>query len=190
MGMTMKNKKPAFVIIVALFGAVALSGCDTVRKQVGVGRHSPDEFTVVKRAPLTLPPEYALRPPSGDYAPPASEISSQARSALMGEPAAKAGKGAGEDAFLHRAGAAAASDDIRAQIHRDNGFIALENRSVADKLIFWRDTTPDPSSMPASVVNPAKEKERLQKNQEEGKSVNDGNVPVIEKKKGTIDRIF
>ena len=98
--------------------------------------------------------------------------------------------GSAEQAFLNRAGAQNADPDIRAAINRDNGYIALQNRTVAEKLIFWGDGEVDQSKMPSSVVDATAEAERLQKNREEGKAVNDGNVPVIEKKKSTLDKIF
>ncbi|MBR82941.1 MAG: beta-barrel assembly machine subunit BamF, partial [Magnetovibrio sp.] len=40
-----------------------LVGCDSVRKSFGGGKNAPDEFVVYKRPPLSLPPEYGLRPP-------------------------------------------------------------------------------------------------------------------------------
>ena len=47
----------SLVLTAVLSGSLLLAACDSVKRQVGVGRHSPDEFAVVKRAPLTLPPE-------------------------------------------------------------------------------------------------------------------------------------
>ena len=184
------SRLPLLAAVLAL--PLLLAACGTVKKQVGVGRHSPDEFAVVKRAPLSLPPEYALRPPSADYIPPASEATQQARSALMGgeTPASAAKAGSAEEAFLARAGAQQADPDIRAAINRDNGYIALQNRTVADKLIFWGDGETNPERVPTSVVDAKAEAERLQKNREEGKSVTEGDVPVIEKKKSTFDKIF
>lgn len=178
-------------LTVLLSAALMLSGCESVKKQVGAGRHSPDEFAVVKRAPLTLPPEYSLRPPSADYIPPASEATQQARSVLMGEAAASAAaKGSADQAFLARTGAQQADPDIRAAINRDNGYIALQNRTVADRLIFWSENEDNPDRAPTSVVDAAAEAERIQQNRAEGKPLNDGNVPVIEKKKSTLDKIF
>lgn len=154
-----------------------------------MGRHSPDEFTVVKRAPLTLPPEYDLRPPSPDNLPPASETTKTARTVLMGEKQDVAPATA-DAAFLQKAGAQNADPAIRGQINRDNGYIALQNRSVTDRLIFWKDESTAPEDLPASVVDPKAETERVKKNLDEGKPVNDGDVPVIEKKKSAIEKIF
>ncbi len=59
-----KNKNNILLIGGLLTAILALSGCSDVKQELGVGRNSPDEFMVVKRAPLTLPPDYTLRPPS------------------------------------------------------------------------------------------------------------------------------
>jgi hypothetical protein len=40
-----------------------LPGCTDFRRALGMDRGGPDEFAVESRAPLTLPPEYDLRPP-------------------------------------------------------------------------------------------------------------------------------
>lgn len=178
--------------------ALLLSACSGVKQQLGVGRNSPDEFAVVKRAPLTLPPDYDLRPPAAESAPPAEDSADAARAAVLGEPkspaapAAPAGKNNGEQVLLEKMGAENADPDIRTVIDRDNGTIALKNKAVVDKLIFWKDTDPDApdSKAPASVVDPKAEAERLKKNKEEGKPVNAGDVPAIEKKQSTFDRLF
>jgi hypothetical protein len=40
-----------------------LSGCTGFRQALGMDRVGPDEFAVESRAPLTIPPEFDLRPP-------------------------------------------------------------------------------------------------------------------------------
>ena len=170
--------------------ALSLAACGSVKQELGVGRNSPDEFMVVKRAPLTLPPDYTLRPPSDPgETPAAEETAAKAKVALLGKADVPAAKGTAENALLEKMGAASAVPDIRRTIDEENGYISLKNQSVADKLIYWNDETP-PDKVPSSVVDPAKEAERLKKNKEEGKPVNAGDVPVIEKKSSTFDKIF
>ena len=183
----MKPVKSLFVM--ALF--LSLAACSSVKKELGVGRNSPDEFAVIKRAPLTLPPDYALRPP-GDPAEArdAENAAEKARTTLMGKSNTAAEKGAAESALLGKIGVGDANPDIRRMIDEENGFISLQNRTVAEKLIFWNDEEPSLDNAPSSVVDPKAEAERLKQNQAEGKPVNEGNVPVIEKKKTTLDRIF
>jgi hypothetical protein len=40
-----------------------LAGCTDFRQMLGIDRVGPDEFAVESRAPLTIPPEFDLRPP-------------------------------------------------------------------------------------------------------------------------------
>jgi len=187
----MKNKKNIFLSAMIMTAVLGLSACSDVKETMGIGRNSPDEFTVVQRAPLTLPPDYALRPP-GDPAdaPPAAASADQAKTALLGKEATPAVAGNGEKTMLDKLGVASIEPDIRKKIDEDNGYIALKNQTVADKLVFWDDNTPTSDDAPASVIDPAKEAARLKKNKEEGKPINDGSVPVIEKKQSTLDKIF
>lgn len=192
----MKTRASFLALPALLAAALMLSACSSVKKELGVGRNSPDEFTVVKRAPLTLPPDYEVRPPMDPNAPPPPQQSAtvQAKQEILGkESGSPAVADKAEQAFLARAGAEGAKADIRKTIDEENGYISLKNKPVAEKLIFWNDEDGAEASadhMPSSVVDPVKEKERLEKNKEEGVPVNTGTVPVIEKKKSTIDKIF
>ncbi|NNG06084.1 MAG: DUF3035 domain-containing protein, partial [Inquilinus sp.] len=44
--------------------ALLLPGCADMRALMGMERKTPDEFAVVARAPLTLPPSFDLPPPA------------------------------------------------------------------------------------------------------------------------------
>ncbi len=84
------------VSILAL--AVALGGCASL---FGSGR-APDEFAVVRNAPLIIPPDYSLTPPvAGTAAVSPTEAQSQAIEALFGGPAPRS---AAETSMLERAG--------------------------------------------------------------------------------------
>jgi hypothetical protein len=49
---------------VACFAAAGLlSGCSDVKQIIGIDPTMPDEFAVESRAPLTIPPDFNLRPP-------------------------------------------------------------------------------------------------------------------------------
>ena len=185
----MQKKKFVFG---ALMGAcLALAACGSVKQELGVARNSPDEFSVVKRAPLTLPPDYSLRPPgSPTETPSAAETTNAAKEAVLGKSEAAVEKGDSDKALLTKMGTGTANSDIRKQIDEDNGYIALKNRTVADKLIFWNDAPPSTDNIPESIVNAPAEAARIEKNKAEGKPVTEGTVPVIEKKTGTLGKIF
>jgi hypothetical protein len=46
-----------------LAAASLLSGCAGFKQAIGLEPTSPDEFAVESRAPLTIPPDFDLRPP-------------------------------------------------------------------------------------------------------------------------------
>jgi hypothetical protein len=49
----------------ACIGAVLLlSACTDFKRAIGIEKTSPDEFAVEQRAPLTIPPDFDLRPPA------------------------------------------------------------------------------------------------------------------------------
>lgn len=175
------------LLLVVLFAA---TGCNSVKEELGVGRNSPDEFTVVKRAPLTLPPDYTLRPPVDGSLRPSSDAPIAARETLLGKAENPVSVQSADAALLEKMGATRADPNIRETVNRDNGILAKESRTIADKLIFWKNEAPRDDKAPASVVDARAEAERLKKNRDEGKPVNTGKVPTIEKKRGTLDKIF
>ena len=53
-------RKSVFVVLAVAF---VLSACSTeTKRKLGLTSQAPDEFMVMSRAPLSLPPEYDLRP--------------------------------------------------------------------------------------------------------------------------------
>jgi hypothetical protein len=63
--------------VLCLAGGVTLAGCDTFKQAIGVENVPPDEFAVESQAPLTIPPDFDLRPPKPG-APRPHEVSSEA----------------------------------------------------------------------------------------------------------------
>lgn len=78
-------KKVFFCLALVLLSG-SLSACSGVKKKLGLENSAPDEFLVTSRAPLSLPPEYDLRPViDGSSVSPA--LSSQTDSFSEGEKA-------------------------------------------------------------------------------------------------------
>ena len=74
----------AHVVFVAAT-VISLAACENMKNQLGLGKQSPDEFSVVTRAPLTLPPNYALRPPApGERRPQETTMQERAKLAIYG----------------------------------------------------------------------------------------------------------
>jgi Protein of unknown function (DUF3035) len=160
------------VLISALvLAALSVGGCDSMKRALGLEKVVPDEFAVVSRAPLAIPPDYALRPPRPGAAP-TQEVSAaeQARQSIFraSDPAA-ALPGAdkrsdGENLLLRQAGAATASADIRQTITKESRSEGPVDQSFVDKLLFWRG--PDNVLGPTDqVIDPTLEAQRLKGSQ-------------------------
>ena len=125
--------------------ALVLAACSDVRQSLGLDRSVPDEFTVVRKAPLTLPPDFGLRPPRPGAPRPATlDPSQQAQAALGGDGALAAAPTGdeestpGELALLRKAGANQVDTDIRKILLAETTQRAEKDRSLVDRLIFWR----------------------------------------------------
>src|SRR5579871_3850127 len=87
--------------IPAAAAVLALAGCggDDLTRTFGLSRDAPNEFVVTTQAPLSMPPDYALRPPEpGAPRPGVQSERRQAEAALvpqveLGGPAASASPG-------------------------------------------------------------------------------------------------
>ncbi len=149
-------------VCVALTAIVMLSGCSQgIKKTLGLQRNTPDEFAVVERAPLTLPPNYDLVPPKpGADRPQESTPVNTARGlVLRSEPnAAKAlpGVSSGENALLNKAGATSADPNIRTELTQQKNLNVDQNKPVMEKLGLTG------SSEQGKALNAADEAKRLQ----------------------------
>ncbi|MFZ4540677.1 MAG: DUF3035 domain-containing protein [Rickettsiales bacterium] len=186
-----------------------LTACEsgTMRDTLGLTRDAPDEFTVVSRPPLSLPPEFSLRPPRPGEAPRGTSANEQARSLLTGKAPGASSEpdkleqptvetavtpvtsnevlGTGAANLLKRAGADSADDLIRDKLTTD----AVTPMDTSNAKTLMDQLTGDEKNEP--VVDAKKEAERLRDNKDNGKPVTEGAVPEAETKpRSLIDRIF
>jgi hypothetical protein len=176
-----------------LLAGLGLSACSDARKALGYEKAPPDEFRIVSRAPLSLPPDYALRPPQPGVSRPQDQASpQQARQAVLGSggapvrPAAPAGASVGEAALLAKVGSPRTDPRIRELVDRESVAMAEADRTFFDRLVFWQ-KPPEPGT----VIDPQREAQRLRENQALGRSATDGDTPTIRRrKKGALEGIF
>jgi hypothetical protein len=174
---------------------VGMTGCDNPKRVLGLEREAPDEFAVVTRAPLSLPPEYSLTPPNpGAPRPQEGTTRDQARRVITGTPdlPGAAGQGMpggitpGEQALLTRAGTDQAIPDIRRVVDEETSALAAESEGFADRLLFWREPVPY-----GTEVDAAAESRRLRENQALGRPPTTGASPTIERRqKGILEGLF
>ncbi|MFL2769514.1 MAG: DUF3035 domain-containing protein [Rhodospirillaceae bacterium] len=175
--------------LAALILAV-LSGCDDTRRALGIDKSLPDEFAVVRRAPLVMPPDYNLRPPApGSERPQEGTTAEQARNTLIGRNRLDGyrlrGFSPGEIELLDQAGADLISPGIRDMLDRETSAFAKESDSFTDRLVFWSS-----NGQLGTPLDPAAEQKRLNENQALGKAANEGPIPVISKGGSALLGIF
>lgn len=121
---------PRFLPAVAcVLLAMALGGCSNWKQTLGIEPISPDEFAVESRAPLTVPPDFSLRPPEPG-APRPQETSMANKAQGIVDSAGPGQPGHQESGTLHYQGTTLA--DPNAQI---------ADQSLAAKLLQSGDTS-------------------------------------------------
>ncbi|MGB0720479.1 MAG: DUF3035 domain-containing protein [Bdellovibrionales bacterium] len=169
-------------LILAFAGSFLLVTCAGVKEQIGLNKSSPDEFQVVRRAPLEMPPDYSLATPQpGAPRPQEQAPEKQAAQAIFGEDAAllqaDSGTGSGEAALLSQAGVSVADPAIRRKVDQETAAMFNRNKPVAERLL---GIGGDADEASASVVDAQAEVDRLKSNAAQGKPVTSGDTPSIE----------
>lgn len=120
--------------------AVALiaTGCTSTSRALGLQKSTPNEFNILTKAPLVIPPEYNLRPPAVGAASTENNYSQRiAREALLGD-VDPTEPSRGEVALMSRAGVNRANPEIRLEIDGSNS-VERKSDSFTNRLLFWRD---------------------------------------------------
>lgn len=119
------------LLIAAATAAIAACSSDPNR------RSSPDEFAILTKPPLTVPPDYALKPPRpGETRPEELTTTERTQQLLLGDRSA-APPSSAELAFIQRVGALNVDPSIRAILDAENGGQAEKEASLANRLLFW-----------------------------------------------------
>ena len=117
---------------------LAMTGCTRTSKALGLTKSTPNEFNILTKAPLVVPPEYNLRPPKiGESSSENNYTQKAARDALIGNIDA-AEPSQGEIVLLSKAGVSRADQEIRIVIDGENA-VERKTKSFTDQVLFWRD---------------------------------------------------
>ncbi len=202
-------------ILAGIVLSLSLAACTDAKKQLGLAKDPPDEFAVITRAPLSVPPDFTLRPPEpGAQRPQEAPAAVQAREAVFGRegrvepdrqdpadaprftlasnaPAASpqvsvARLSPGESALLRMTGADQANRQIRQLVDKESAILADAGLTLLDRLLEFRDP-----QEPGTLLDASAEAKRLQENQALGRPVTDGQTPTIERKeRGLLEGLF
>ena len=178
---------------------LALAGCEGVKQDLGIGvKRPPDEFAVFARAPLSMPPDYGLRPPTPGAPSESLAARESAKDVILAQggaggsaggaqrAAAAADTSPGTMALLDRTGGLTAQPAIREQVNRESTVLAEADRSFVERLMFWSDK-PDPGT----VVDAPQEARRIRQTQALGEPIVTGDTPTIERRpRALLEGIF
>ena len=117
--------------------ALLATGCASASRVLGLEKSAPNEFNILTKAPLIVPPEYNLRPPQvGSSSAENNYTQRVAREALLGD-IDDAAPSEGEIALMAKAGVNSANPEIRLEI---DGVNSVERKSAGftNRLLFWR----------------------------------------------------
>src|ERR1051326_3371454 len=152
----------ALPVVIAVGLVTTLGGCTDLRRAFGMEKVIPDEFAVVSRAPLAVPPDFSLRPPQPGAAP-SQEVAAQdrAKEAVFRAgpqqaslPPAATERSPGEGVLLQKAGAPKADPDIREHVSDDTALTPQNQRGFVDRLLFWRKSGPSERARSRRVCRP------------------------------------
>ncbi len=129
--------KRTLIFISAGTAIALLPACAGGARDPGINDSQQDEFRVITKAPLTVPPDYALRPPQAGVAQPmevdAERVSVTAFGSTIGQDASEI-----ERALVAAADANAVSPVVRAQVDYEQAGIIRKSPGLTDRLMFWR----------------------------------------------------
>ena len=155
----------AFKVLAVAAVALGLAGCSAgqdIAQIIGTGPNA--DTTPVKGAPLTVPPDYDLRPPrGGGERTKAAEASRRARNTVLGTntvaaagtPEAAGGRTAGEAALLKRASAGESVDSsVRNKVNAETQVDQEQEKAFVDKLVKYKDNDKSQGSGSGVDANP------------------------------------
>ena len=145
------------------------SACSDFKRAIGTEKSSPDEFEVVVRPPLSLPPAFSSRPTGKD----SDTAAVAASNALERSTRIFNQRGANADNFNELFAFEQIEEDIRAKVDEETVGIRFERR-LPFQIVFGDLPNVGP------VVDKMAEDARIRRNQLQKRAINEGATPAID----------
>ena len=145
--------RKALNLCIAIIAISSLAACQTATKRLGITKNAPNEFNILTKPPLVVPPEFTLRPPQvGASSAENNYTQEAARKALIGDIDA-AEPTRGEIVLMTKAGVGRANQNIRIEIDGQNS-VERKTDAFTSRVMFWNNgkvVMPDGSQLDAEL---------------------------------------
>ena len=143
-----------WMCLVAIGAVLALTGCSNgARQPLGMTQGAADQSQTIAHLPLTVPPDFNVRPPApGTPAPQEGTAAGQAQTPpsadnggtapATGDTASEPAQSSGEVALLQNAGAAGIDPGIRTQIDTETAAQVERDQTLISRLVLWSTAEP------------------------------------------------
>ena len=160
-----------------------LYGCGEVKEKIGLIKKAPDEFQVYESKPLSVPPNFELRPPSEG----AIGSEDDNKGILFSDKDETDEKlTLSDEILLIEVGEKETKANIRKIINDENSIEEVD-KSFIDKILNFEAVFEEKSNEQSIEIDPVIEKERIEKLKKEGKIIKGANDAVIMEKEGSLN---
>ena len=160
-----------------------LYGCGWVKEKIGLIKKAPDEYQVYESKPLSVPPNFELRPPSEGAI--GSEDGN--KNILFSDKDKTDEKlTLSDEILLIEVGEKETKANIRKIINDENNIEEVD-KSIIDQILDFDAVFEVKDNKQSAEINPAEEKDRIEKLEKEGKIIKSANDAVIIEKEGSLD---
>jgi len=161
-----------------------LYGCGGVKEKIGLIKKAPDEFQVYEKQPLSVPPNFELRPPSeGEVL---DNEDDKKNIVFTDEEKTDERLSLSDEVLLIEIGENETKENIRKIINDENSIETVE-KSVIDKILDFESIFEVKENKESERIDPVQEKERIEKLEKEGKITKSANDVIIIEKEGSLD---
>lgn len=170
-----------FFINILFINFVLLYGCGGVKEKIGLIKKIPDEFQVYKNKPLSVPPNFELRPPSKDVV----ENDQNKNIIFNNAETTDENLSISDEILLIAVGEKTSDKNIRKIINEENSIEEVD-KSIMEQILDF-DPVFEGIKKEEEEINPQEEKERIEKLTKEGKIIKVDNQAIIVEKEGSLD---
>ena len=165
--------------------SIILCGCgEVVKEKIGLIKKAPDEFQVYKSKPLSVPPNFELRPPSeGDII---VDEDVNKNIIFTTEDKKEERLSISDEILLIAVGEKDSEKNIRKIINEENS-IEVVDKSVIDKILDFESVFDVEADERSEEIDPTKERERIEKLKKAGQIIKSSNEATIIEKEGSLD---